>query len=266
MEQRTEQLQAIIAESALTEIDQNTLIGDFAEAVNLAQKWEEEAKKIVVTDESQVGDMQIARAARLELRDKRIAVEKTRKVLKDESLRRGQAIDKVAKFVTGLIVPTEQYLDDQEHFVENKQKAEEEARRVKADQLLRQLEADERKAQEEEAKKAREENARLRKEAEEKEASHRAELNLIAEEQAKKDATAKSLAAEAVRAAAVEARRDAEEKARIAAAKAKLAREEAEEEAAKREADLKEKLRLARMMTCPHCGFEFDSEEGKKNG
>ena len=168
MEQRKEQLQAIVDESALAETDANALVEDFAEAAALAQKWEEEAKKIVVTDELQVGDMQIARSARLELRDKRTAVEAKRVSLKNASLRRGQAIDKVAKFVIGLIVPIEKYLSVQEHFVENKKKAEEEERAAKAEALFKKQEEEDRQAKDaaaaEEAKKTREENARLRKE------------------------------------------------------------------------------------------------------
>ncbi len=298
MEQRTEQLQAIIAESALTEVN------DFVEAVELAQKWEEEAKTIKVTDETQVGDMQIARSARLELRDRRIAVVAAHKEAKAESLKRGQGLDKVKRFVIDLITPIEKYLDEQEHFVEIKQKAEEEARQQKAEALLAKQEKEERQevaeAAAEEARKTREENARLRKEAEEKEAARQQELQLIAEENARKDAAAKKeteekemVHKEALRLvieeqiekdaiAKKEADTKAEEERQKFEAQRKADQEEAAEKAAivsernkaeirrvtkeneEREAAHKEAMRLARMMTCPNCGHEFDSEDGKK--
>ena len=49
----------------------------------------------------------MAREGRLFLAQKRIDVEKARKALKEQSLRKGQAIDAIAKFLTSLIEPTE---------------------------------------------------------------------------------------------------------------------------------------------------------------
>ena len=262
MNERQDELKAIVAESALAELDANALVEDFSGAVNLAAEWESRAKTIVVTDESQIVEMQQAREARLELRDKRIAVVKQHKEMKDSSLRRGQALDKVKRFVLGLIEPIEAYLDAQEHFVENKRKAEDEARRIEGERLVRLQEEAAAKAKAEEDRLVREENARLKAEADEKEKAHRAEMQLIAEEQARKDATAREVAREAAHSAAIEARKEAEAKARIAAAKAKVEREEAAKEAAARETALQEELRLARMVTCPKCGHVFDSMEG----
>jgi len=48
----------------------------------------------------------------------RIEIEKTRKALKEQSLRKGQAIDSIAKYLTSLVSPIEEYLKQQEDFAE----------------------------------------------------------------------------------------------------------------------------------------------------
>lgn len=47
----------------------------------------------------------------------RIEIEKTRKSLKEQSLRKGQAIDAIARFLTSLISPIEDHLRLQEDFL-----------------------------------------------------------------------------------------------------------------------------------------------------
>jgi hypothetical protein len=90
----------------------------FGEFFNQAEEWEKKAKELVVTNADQVREMQMARTARLALADIRIEVEKRRKTLGEESLRKKQAIDQVAKIITSKIEPTEQYLKLQEKFAE----------------------------------------------------------------------------------------------------------------------------------------------------
>lgn len=82
-----------------------------------------------VTDASQVEQMKLAKEYKQALAKTRIAVEKKRKELKDESLREGQTIDAVAKVVTNLIAPLEKRADELSRFVELKEAAEREARR-----------------------------------------------------------------------------------------------------------------------------------------
>jgi len=72
----------------------------------------------VVTKEDQTAEMDMARVGRLFLRDKRIAIEKARKELKEQALREGKAIDGIANVLKALIVPIEEYLGKQERFVE----------------------------------------------------------------------------------------------------------------------------------------------------
>ena len=88
---------------------------DFTQAI---EEWSEKANAIVVTDEAQKELMAEAREGRLLLKAKRIEVEKTRKMLKEQSLSEGRLIDSVAKYLTSLIEPTEKHLELQEKFIE----------------------------------------------------------------------------------------------------------------------------------------------------
>ena len=79
---RIQELQTVIAKSELAQTDVDELIADFGEAVEAAAQWEEQAKSLEVTSEDQTDLMQKARMARLELREKRLAVTKKHKELK----------------------------------------------------------------------------------------------------------------------------------------------------------------------------------------
>ena len=103
----------------LTENKIEPLMQTFAKYFDEAKVLAEKAKSIVVTDESQVILMSKARASRLDLKFIRVEVEKTRKELKEESLREGRAIEGVANIIKALIVPVEKHLEKQEKFVEN---------------------------------------------------------------------------------------------------------------------------------------------------
>lgn len=62
--------------------------------------------------------LKIVHAARLLCRSARVAIEKTRKEAKEESLRYGQKVDAEAKRLTSLIEPIELHLTNQEELVE----------------------------------------------------------------------------------------------------------------------------------------------------
>lgn len=127
------ELEQIVQSSGLEETKSNILLEQFKDYFSIAAEWEKKAKMIAVTDESQSADMQMARTGRLFLREKRIAIEKTRKTLKEQSLREGKAIDGIANVLKALILPIEEYLDKQEHFVEIKAKEKVEAERLEAE-------------------------------------------------------------------------------------------------------------------------------------
>lgn len=83
-----------------------------------AREWKEKAESLVVTDASQVAEMQQAGEARKALKSIRIAVDKKHKELKEDALRKGQLLDSIKRTLTGLIVPIEEHLERQEKFVE----------------------------------------------------------------------------------------------------------------------------------------------------
>lgn len=228
-------LDIIVKESGLETTKANYILEQFKDYFNIAAEWETKAKSIVVIDESQVVDMQMARTGRLFLRDKRIAVEKSRKALKEQALREGKAIDGIANVLKALIEPIEKYLDDQEHFIENKKKAEEqEAARIEA------LKLEEEKIAKEKAEAAEQERVRIENE--------KLKLKIAKQEEKLKAEKAKA---------------DSERKAMEE--KAWLEREQAEKERAKVEAELKAKAdserklqeKLDSQIECPNCRHKF---------
>lgn len=178
------QLSVIVKESGLEKTKAQILLDNFSNYFQIAADWEKKAKAIVVTDASQVAEMQMARTGRLFLRLKRITIEKTRKDLKEQALREGKAIDGIANVLKALIIPIEEYLEKQEKFVEIKAAEEAERKRIEAEKKAEEERIAKEKAEIEEQKRIREENERLRKEAEEKERK-------LAEERAKVEAERK---------------------------------------------------------------------------
>lgn len=94
------------------------LIDHFSNFYTIAADWKAKAEAIKVSGTDQVAEMKMARTGRLFLKDKRVAIENLRKQLKEESLREGQAIDRVARELKGLIEPIETYLESQEKYAE----------------------------------------------------------------------------------------------------------------------------------------------------
>lgn len=128
-------LQVIIEESGLEKSKAQVLLEKFGNYFAIAAEWEKKAQTLVVTDVGQKTEMKMAREARLFLKEKRVDIEKTRKALKEQSLREGQTIDSIAKILTNLISPIETHLEAQERFAEIK-----EAKRVAALKLVREAE------------------------------------------------------------------------------------------------------------------------------
>jgi hypothetical protein len=88
-----------------------------------AEEWAARAKAIQVTSANQVEAIKFARESRLALRQIRLRVENRRKELKEDSLKRGRAIDGVANSLKSLIEPIEAQLLEQEEFVERQEAA-----------------------------------------------------------------------------------------------------------------------------------------------
>lgn len=112
------ELQKIVDDSNIAADRAKSLIEAFGAPFNEAGEILATYQDIVVTDESQVDAMKLARDNRLTLKKVRTTVENRRKELKEDSLRTGKAIDVVAKFIKDTIQPAESYLEEQEKFAE----------------------------------------------------------------------------------------------------------------------------------------------------
>lgn len=226
-----------------------------------------ESDGIVVTDATQVTEIRASRAARLKLRSIRVEIEKTRKGLKEEWLRPGQAIDGLARYLCDRINPVEARLDEQEKFAERKEAERKAALKASREKLLApfgvntafyqladmdestfsELLSSSRLAYEAkiaEAKRAEAERIAAENARKEEEARVRAENERLRQEAAERER-----AVEAERKQAEEARRAAEAEARQEreASEAKLreersAREKLEREAKEREAAEKRRV------------------------
>lgn len=118
------ELQTVLAENEIENPQQ--LESVFSPLFQQAKEWEEKAKKIVVTSVDQEEAMQQAREARLALKNIRVEADKKRKEMKESILREGNAIQGMYNIIKFLIVPLEEYLEEQEKFAER----EEEKRRL----------------------------------------------------------------------------------------------------------------------------------------
>lgn len=108
----------IVETSGLEKTKADFILEKFQGYFKIASEWELKAKMLVVTSDTQTTEMKMAREGRLFLKQKRVDIEKSRKELKEQSLREGKAIDGIANVLKGLIEPVEQYLEEQEKFVE----------------------------------------------------------------------------------------------------------------------------------------------------
>lgn len=250
------QLEVIIKESGLEQTKAQYILENFQSYFQLASEWEAKAKMIVVTRPDQKADMEMARVGRLMLKEKRVALENSRKKLKEEALREGKAIDGIANVLKALIVPIEEYLDQQEHFVEIQEEKKKETVRLEVEERIKKEEEERIRKEAEEKERLRIENERLAKENAEKD-------RLMAEEKKRTDA---NLAAEKAKAKEAQEKADAER-----AALEKKAREERElaetekkktAEEARKEKDRLEKL-LKTQIECPKCHHKFQKGENK---
>ena len=82
------------------------------------EKWSAKAASLVVTDIGQKAEMQMARVARLELREARVSMEKTRKNLVSGLKERTTKIDTAARIVREKIEDLEETLRASEEFAE----------------------------------------------------------------------------------------------------------------------------------------------------
>lgn len=95
------------------------------------EKLKADYMKISVKDVNDKEGYDLAHTARMDVKGRRVDVEKKRKKLKEDALEYGRAVDKEAKRITALLEPIESYLESQEKIVDDEKariKAEAEAK------------------------------------------------------------------------------------------------------------------------------------------
>lgn len=113
-----QEMLAVVSANALPLEASASLQASFAPAFAEARAIIEQSRNIVVTDASQRLQIKLARDYRHALRDIRVSSDKARKVLKEESLRRGKAIDGFYAILLHLTDTEEKRLQAQEDFAE----------------------------------------------------------------------------------------------------------------------------------------------------
>jgi len=268
------ELAVIVEKSGLDKTKAQVLLDNFSGYFQVASEWEKKAKTIIVTNAGQKVEMHMARVARLFLREKRISIEKTRKELKEQSLREGKAIDGIANILKALIVPIEEYLEKQEKFVEIKAAEIAELARVEMERKAEEDRLAEEEAEKKEQKRIRLENERLKKEAATREKKMKAEREKAEAKQRILEEKARKEKAEAERKARAEKERQekilaeqrvkAETERRTSQQKARKA---IEKQQVKLEAERKERekiqAKLDKQIECPFCHRKFTLERGK---
>jgi len=257
------QLQKLVSESGLETAKAQYILEKFQSYFEIAADWEEKAKTLVVTNETQIAEMQMARTGRLFLRDKRIAVEKARKKLKEQALREGKAIDGIANVLKALIIPIENYLEQQEKYVEIREAKKAEQKRLEVERRIEEERIAEEKAEAEERERIRLENESLKAEVIEQEKRAKKER----EEQAQVLAAQKAKAEAEKRILEEKARKEKEAIEKQAKQEQVVAKARQEQLQAKAEAEKKEKEHLAKLLNrqveCPFCHKKF-VPKGKK--
>lgn len=260
----------LIAQTGLRNEKAEVLISSYSELSSDIESWKLKNESLQIASIDDKASIEMAKVAYKHIKSIRIDIEKTRKRLKEDSKKEGEAIDSIAKVLSSLVSPLEISLSEKAKYVElheAKQKAERLVSRLQlvsdlgfavsptlienmSDDMfstyLEGLTAQENRRKEEEAKAKAEEESRLKAEAEAEakaEEERKAEQERIRQEnerlkaeklEAERLQTIKDAEAKA-EAERLQAIRDAEVK------KAEEARKQAEEKA---EAERKEAKRI----------------------
>ena len=107
-----------VAEYGLEPATSEALQKNFMPFFQKAEYWKKRADQIKVTSDEQTGEMKIAREMRLAIRQVRIDADKLRGKLKEDGIRYGKAVQGVYNVIEYLLKPTEEYLYEQERYVE----------------------------------------------------------------------------------------------------------------------------------------------------
>jgi hypothetical protein len=119
-----------------------TLRATFESMFAQTEEWAARAQSIKVTSVDQKREMKLARESRLALREIRVNAEHARKRLKEDSTRRGKAIDGIANVLKALIEPIEAHLLELETFADRADAARKTALKSAREETLRALGTD----------------------------------------------------------------------------------------------------------------------------
>ena len=119
----TQSIKSIVSVSGLPEVLNQEIYQGLAPFLEEATKWDQEARSIVVTDESQATEMKRARELRLILKKTRVAAEKKTAELKANANIYVKTVNGAAKLIESTLSPIEDYLQEQEDFAKRAQEA-----------------------------------------------------------------------------------------------------------------------------------------------
>lgn len=136
------QMLAVVEQNHLQLDTAQNLQKQFAPLFTQARNAIEKSRGITVTDASQTLQIKMARLCRLELKAIRVAGEKTRKEIKEDSLRRSKAIDGFAAILNDLIGAEETRLEQQEKIAEMQEANRKAALRSDREKILTGIQVD----------------------------------------------------------------------------------------------------------------------------
>lgn len=113
-----QELGSIISKFGLEEKTALTIRNGLSDFLFEAEEWSKKAEGLVITDPSQLAEMKMARDARLYVKGVRIAADKRRKELKEDSKRYGDTVQAVYNLIESRLKPIEEHLKEQEDFIE----------------------------------------------------------------------------------------------------------------------------------------------------
>lgn len=138
----SKELVVLVESSGMEKTKAQSVLESFTGFFKQASEWEAKTKSLVITDVSQIHEMKMAREGRLQLKEIRVAAEKTKKKLKENILIEGRFIDSIYNLIAGVTTPLEAELLEKEKFVERKEQARKDAIKAERIELLAQYEVD----------------------------------------------------------------------------------------------------------------------------
>lgn len=142
MSVKNTELVHLVEESQMERTKAQKVLDNFTEFFNEASVWESKVKDLVIADASQVAEMQMAREARLALKEVRVNAEKKKKELKENILIEGRFIDGIYNTVVAVTKPLENDLLEKEKFIERQEEKRLEDLRQKRESQLQGYEID----------------------------------------------------------------------------------------------------------------------------